>query len=120
MSDAAQPSRLLCRLEDVPEGGGKEFWFGADMQRFGVFLLRQGGEIRAYRNSCPHLGTPLNIRPDRFLDIAKEHIICATHGALFRITDGFCLRGPCIGASLETVAIEIRRGAIYLSESAAE
>jgi nitrite reductase/ring-hydroxylating ferredoxin subunit len=119
MSDAALPGHLLCRLEDLPEGGSKEFWFGADVQRFGVFLLRQGRNVHAYRNCCPHLGTPLNIRPDRFLDIAKEHIICATHGALFRIADGFCLRGPCIGASLETVIIEIYDGAIYLCETTA-
>jgi nitrite reductase/ring-hydroxylating ferredoxin subunit len=119
MSDAALPGLLLCRLEDLPEGGSKEFWFGADLQRFGVFLLRQGRNVHAYRNSCPHLGTPLNIRPDRFLDIAREHIICATHGALFRIADGFCLRGPCIGASLETVIIEIHDGAIYLGETTA-
>jgi nitrite reductase/ring-hydroxylating ferredoxin subunit len=117
MSTARPPGRLLCRVEELPEDGSREFWFGEDTQRYGVFLLRQGGAILAYRNSCPHLGTPLNIRPDRFLDAGRQHILCATHGALFRIADGYCLRGPCIGASLEAVAIDVREGAIYLRET---
>ena len=33
--------------------------------------------------------------PDRFLSADGSLIVCATHGAEFRITDGECLRGPC-------------------------
>ncbi|HEX3498142.1 MAG TPA: Rieske (2Fe-2S) protein [Stellaceae bacterium] len=110
--------RLLCRLADIPDGGGKGFWFGADTARFGVFLIRRGSEIYAYENSCPHRGTPLDWRPDRFLDRDGSHILCATHGALFRIDDGFCLSGPCVGASLRRVAITLRGGVLYLAENA--
>ena len=106
--------RRLCRLDDVPEGGGKGFWFGEDTARFGVFLIRQGDDIHAYENSCPHRGTPLDWRPDRFLDRDGNHILCATHGALFRIEDGFCLSGPCAGASLRALAVTRRSGALYL------
>jgi nitrite reductase/ring-hydroxylating ferredoxin subunit len=115
---------LLCRLADIPDGGGpngegRGFWFGADTARFGVFLIRRGGDIYAYENSCPHRGTPLDWRPDRFLDRDGSHILCATHGALFRIADGFCLSGPCAGAALRRVAVVRRGDAFYLAGNAA-
>jgi len=31
---------FLCRLADIPEGGGRGFWFGADTARFDVFVIR--------------------------------------------------------------------------------
>jgi nitrite reductase/ring-hydroxylating ferredoxin subunit len=116
--DPAGP--LLCRLADIPDGGGKGFWFGEDTARFGVFLIRKGERIYAYANSCPHRFTPLDWLPDRFLDRDGRHILCATHGALFRIADGFCLSGPCAGARLRALST-VRRGAeIYLREPVGE
>lgn len=106
--------RLLCRLADIPDGGGKGLWFGQDTSRFGVFLIRRGDAVFAYANSCPHRGTPLDWLPDRFLDRDGKHILCATHGALFRIEDGFCLSGPCAGAHLRAVATARRGTDIYL------
>ena len=111
-------SRLLCRLAEIPDGGGKGFWFGQDTARFGLFLIRDGDDVYGYENSCPHRGTPLDWLPDRFLDRGGRHILCATHGALFRIEDGFCLSGPCAGARLRRVAITRRGTALYLDESA--
>jgi naringenin degradation protein FdeD len=113
MTDAAPFGRLICRLADLPEGGGKGFWFGEASSRFGIFLLRRGQAVLAYRNSCPHRGTPLDWQPDRFLDAEGRLIQCATHGALFRIEDGFCVSGPCVGAHLAAIAIELRDGVIY-------
>jgi nitrite reductase/ring-hydroxylating ferredoxin subunit len=108
--------RRLCRVAEIPDGGGKGFWFGEDTARFGVFVIRRGDDLYAYENSCPHRLTPLDWRPDRFLDRDGHHILCATHGALFRIADGFCLSGPCVGASLRAVALIRRDGVIYLLE----
>ena len=34
-------------------------------------------------------------------------ILCATHGALFRIEDGHCLSGPCVGESLTPLPVSI-------------
>lgn len=31
----------------------------------------------------------------------------AIHSALFRFDDGVCIDGPCTGAGLETVAVEV-------------
>jgi nitrite reductase/ring-hydroxylating ferredoxin subunit len=69
-------------------------------------------------NSCPHIGTPLDWMPDRFLSADGSRIVCATHGAEFRITDGECLRGPCFGERLERVVIQIKDGTVYVPEDA--
>ncbi len=47
-----------------------------------------------------------------------DRIVCSTHGAEFRIEDGFCLRGPCAGRSLEAVPAALRDGVILVPEAA--
>jgi nitrite reductase/ring-hydroxylating ferredoxin subunit len=104
-------SRVLCRVEDIPDGGAKGF--GPAPGGFtGLLAVRQGDAVFVYVNACPHIGTPLDWTPDRFLSADGRHLICATHGAEFRIADGFCVRGPCQGDRLEPVAAEIRDGTI--------
>ena len=115
MTATAGP-RQLCRLADIPDGGGKGFWFGEDTGRFGLFLMRRGEAVFAYANSCPHRGTPLDWVPDRFTDMGGRHVLCATHGALFRFEDGYCVSGPCLGSSLPPIAIRRRGEWIDLDE----
>lgn len=62
--------------------------------------IRSRQQVFCYINVCPHWGAPLDIVPGRFLDREGRHIICSTHGALFRIDDGRCIKGPCLGAAL--------------------
>ncbi|MFT8244233.1 Rieske (2Fe-2S) protein [Roseomonas sp. BN140053] len=71
-----------------------------------------------YVNSCPHLGLPLEPLPDRFLDRSGTAVVCSTHGARFRVADGFCVSGPCTGDSLERVPAELRDGVILVPETA--
>jgi nitrite reductase/ring-hydroxylating ferredoxin subunit len=117
-TEGAPNGRRLCRLDEIPEGGGKGFWFGRDVERFGVFVLRCSTGFVAYVNSCPHRGTPLDWQPDRFLDVSGRLIQCATHGALFRIADGVCVNGPCTGAALKPAAVRLREGVLYLADEA--
>lgn len=106
----------LCLVDELPVAGDYEAReFPADApRRAGLFVLRHEDGVRAFRNRCPHLGTPLNWTPDRFLDLERKQIICATHGAVFRIEDGLCVSGPCEGDSLEPVAVEVRDGRVYV------
>lgn len=108
----------LCRLAELPEGPALDaVGFAADApNRPGIFVVRHGTGVRAFINRCPHLGTPLNWTPDRFLDLERKHIVCATHGAVFRRDDGFCLSGPCAGESLEPVPVEVRDGDVFVSD----
>jgi nitrite reductase/ring-hydroxylating ferredoxin subunit len=109
--------RALCRLEALPDGTSKAFPPAAGGFA-GLFAVRQGDAVHVYVNSCPHLGVPLDWMPDRFLSADGSRIICATHGAEFRIADGVCLQGPCRGDVLEPVSIQIKGGTVFVSETA--
>ena len=78
-----------------------------------VMAVRRGGTVNVYVNSCPHVGAPLDMRAGRFLNAEKTHILCANHGALFRIDDGVCVHGPCTGQALEPVPVTVRDGRVY-------
>jgi nitrite reductase/ring-hydroxylating ferredoxin subunit len=79
-----------------------------------IMIVRTGRTVRAYVNECPHLGVNLDWEPDLFLDFERRHILCGKHGALFRIGDGVCVYGPCLGSALEAVPITVTDGAISL------
>jgi nitrite reductase/ring-hydroxylating ferredoxin subunit len=84
----------------------------------GIFVIHWDGRVFAYVNSCPHIGTPLDWAPNRFLSADGTRIVCATHGAEFGIADGVCYRGPCMGEKLESVPVEIRDGIIHVPVNA--
>lgn len=109
--------RVLCRLEDIPDGGARGF--GPAHGGFtGLFAVRRGGSVFVYVNACPHLGSSLDWGPDRFLTADGAHVVCATHGALFGIADGVCLRGPCVGDRLEPVPAQIVDGRVLVPADA--
>ncbi len=106
-------ARRLCRLEEIPDGEAKAF--PVDGFEYEVFIHREGHGARAFLNSCPHQGTPLDWVPDRFIAPDGEHFLCATHGALFGMADGACVAGPCIGAHLTAVPIRLEEGWVVLA-----
>lgn len=110
--------RRLCRADEIPEGGGRGFRFGSGADLRIVLVVRRGGAFHAYENACPHMGTPLNFLADRFFDRSGQHLLCATHGALFRVADGFCFSGPCAGKSLRPAVIQIAGDDIVLADDA--
>jgi nitrite reductase/ring-hydroxylating ferredoxin subunit len=106
--------RVLCRLDELPDGDARGFP-GPPGDFVGLVVVRRRDTVRVFRNSCPHLGVPLDWAPDEFLDATGTHLQCATHGALFRIDDGHCIKGPCIGESLAPVACHVRDGVVYVA-----
>ena len=106
----------LCTLNDVPDGGSNGFVLDTDDGRCGLMVIRRGNGIVCYTNSCPHIGTPLDMQPGKFLDRAKAHILCTTHGALFNIDDGLCIAGPCVDDHLTPIATEVRDGAVFVDK----
>jgi nitrite reductase/ring-hydroxylating ferredoxin subunit len=106
MTEVAETERVLCRLDDIPDGESRGFP-PAPGGFTGLFAVRQGDRVRVYVNSCPHIGLPLEPAPHRFLDAKKQHIVCSAHGARFRIQDGECFSGPCYGEYLEAVKVRI-------------
>ena len=54
---------------------------------FGGFLTREGGQLRAFAITCPHLGCSYGF------DDGKQHFVCPCHGSEFGL-DGRLLKGP--------------------------
>ncbi len=115
--EAAEEQRVLCRVEDIPDGDARGFP-AAPGHFMGLFAVRRGDRVLVYVNSCPHIGVPLEPLPHRFLDTRRTHIICAAHGARFHIEDGKCFSGPCIGEALEAVAVRIVDGMVMVPADA--
>lgn len=105
----------LCRLDELPDPGSRGFRIAAPGGPLEMFVVRRGETVRGYVNRCPHTGLGLDIMPHRFLDADGVLIVCATHGALFRIEDGFCVAGPCAGDCLQPVAVQVRGGQVVLA-----
>jgi nitrite reductase/ring-hydroxylating ferredoxin subunit len=111
--------RVLCALRELDDPGSRAFTIAVDEDRSSWplrgLVVRRGALVRAYVNRCPHAGHPLNLRPHDFLTPDRTLLLCNSHGALFEISTGFCVAGPCSGARLPSVPIEIRDGYVLLS-----
>lgn len=114
---AGPGERTLCRLDDIPDGGARGFP-AAPGGFTGLFAVRRGERVFVYVNSCPHIGLPLEPLPDRFLDGRREKIVCSAHGARFRVEDGVCVSGPCLGDALEAVEARVMDGAVVVPADA--
>jgi nitrite reductase/ring-hydroxylating ferredoxin subunit len=79
-----------------------------------AFAVRFRGRVHAYVNRCAHVSLELDFMPGRFFDNSGEHLICATHGALYDPATGHCVAGPCNGEGLEPLRVVERNGRIEL------
>lgn len=114
---APQPGDRLCAFDDLADPGAKELDYREGQTWFSMFVVRRGAAAFAYVNLCPHAGRPLNYGPDAFLTPDRTHLMCAAHGAVFRIEDGACVAGPCLGKTLATFPVEVKDGAVYAASN---
>ncbi len=107
--------RVLCHVSEIGEAGR-----GFTLTRIvkdkpeavlPILVVPDHGDdgqaVQCYMNVCPHQGTRLEMKADTFLDVEREHIQCSTHAAKFRIADGYCLKGPCVGQSLSKLPVSL-------------
>jgi nitrite reductase/ring-hydroxylating ferredoxin subunit len=72
-----------------------------------AFVLRRLGVLYAFINECPHWSVELDLGDGHFYDEQLDRIYCKNHGALFHVESGLCETGPCLGRSLEGLALEV-------------
>ncbi|UCE90486.1 MAG: Rieske 2Fe-2S domain-containing protein [Pseudomonadota bacterium] len=99
--------RRICRLDEIDEPGAKGLIVHGAIQQHALIVVRWRGQVAVYVNSCPHTGVNLEWMPDQFFDVDGQYLQCATHGALFRPDNGYCVGGPCAGQSLDRVRSHI-------------
>lgn len=112
---APTPGTALCRADELEDKQSLGFGFGSGIARFDMFVVREAGRFYGYVNDCPHAHSPLDWRPDNFLNLERTAILCGTHGAQFRITDGACLGGPCRGKALTPVPVAVIDGMVRIA-----
>jgi nitrite reductase/ring-hydroxylating ferredoxin subunit len=100
-----------CRADALLPGQSAVFQLATDAGTLvRGFVVNHRGAYHAYVNRCPHAGTPLDWWPNEFFTEDGEHLICATHGAVFAPATGVCVEGPCPGARLAPLHVA-REGA---------
>ncbi|MEI9947627.1 MAG: Rieske 2Fe-2S domain-containing protein [Pseudomonadota bacterium] len=91
-----------------------EFEQGAELLP-GFLLCHASAGLVAYLNRCPHWSVDLDLGDGRFYAEDIDRIYCKNHGALFRVQDGRCDHGPCLGKSLVPFAVELDGDDAWLS-----
>jgi len=102
-------------LAEIENPGCREFSIGEGDWPFRGFVVRKDDAIFAYQNVCVHVGHPLNWSPNRFLTKDGSAIICASHGAMYRIESGDCFAGPGSGKALCKVDAVVRDGVVFVT-----
>ena len=112
-------AKPICNLDDIAlvddHIGEAALELKINNKKVFVLAIRRGDEVFLYKNSCPHIGSPLDFNPGRFLNPDNTHILCATHGALFKIENGHCIYGPCEGKDLEAIGCLVEGGKVWLA-----
>lgn len=67
------------------------------------FIICFQGVLMAYRNSCPHAGSPMDWLPGQFFSEDGTQLVCHTHDARFDPATGNHISGPACPHGLETL-----------------
>jgi nitrite reductase/ring-hydroxylating ferredoxin subunit len=115
-AEIAPRGTVLCRREDIADGGTRGFVLGEGDWPLRGLLVRLGETVHGYVNRCPHAGHQLSFFPHRFLTPDGRLILCQSHGAVFDKATGRCVGGPCTGESLTPVPVSVQDGEVRLAE----
>jgi len=113
----SSPPPGIARLAQIEDGGLFETEARVEGDDESLILHRQGDTVRAWLNVCPHAGRRLDWAPGKFLRDKQGHLVCAVHGATFDLAQGECIAGPCRGAMLKQIDIEIADGEIRIART---
>lgn len=95
--------RRVCAKRDLLPGSLQQVSLGRNAMGIPLSVLvgiSSEGDLFAYQNLCKHLPIPLDGGSGDFFGGDVDTLRCGTHGALYRVSDGFCTRGPCRGTFL--------------------
>ena len=110
---------FVCREAELEAGEVRTASLGhdADGRPIQAMVLRdESGLVVAYRNLCRHLPVPLDGGTGELLSEDGTHLVCGTHGATYRLNDGYCIDGPCEGMALEPLGVRVDAGDVYVRD----
>jgi nitrite reductase/ring-hydroxylating ferredoxin subunit len=105
-------NRIPLGAAALEKGGVRIIWYKAGKPPKKSFLVVHAiAGLRVYWNVCQHLPIPLDGGSGKLP--GGEELVCVTHGARYRSSDGHCVDGPCEGSNLEPVEFVIENGEIF-------
>jgi nitrite reductase/ring-hydroxylating ferredoxin subunit len=107
--------KLVGRVGELEHGRTKKFLLKCGGDTIEAFLVSYEGAHYAYLNRCKHISLSLDWVDNRFFTEDNRYLICANHGATYEPASGECVWGPCLGAFLQSVPLQITQGKIFAS-----
>ena len=115
---APAPGAALGIVSELPDGLATLLALdtgGGAAQPFRLLLLRDGAQVRAFVNRCPHFGVPLAAKQSLLISKPGNSLTCNVHYARFRWSDGVCESGECVGEGLMPVPLDVSAdGQLYI------
>lgn len=108
----------IVATEEVPDDSSYLFRVRAvdsDEQREAI-LVRLDGTVVGWLNYCQHM-THIKLDKGSGATLRNGEVLCRNHGAMFEVDTGLCTYGPCEGAYLEAVAVDVRDGTVHLADA---
>ncbi len=112
-ADQVDRDGVLCHLDDL---GTLDAIGVAPVQGVpSTIVVRRDDELHAWRNVCPHNGSPLCRERRGFLVLEsgkkggthRAELRCNVHDARFDLATGVCTAGPCEGEHLESIPLQL-------------
>ena len=104
----SEPVRVLADVRRLGEMAGVRFTLRVDGVERPAFVIRRRGRFHAYLNVCRHQSRELDFGDAHFFDEAADALVCCHHGARYDPQSGVCTAGPCAGAKLTALRLELR------------
>lgn len=109
------PGEIIARLDELSDLGAVALEFAKNDARYSLVLARNGADVFAFENRCPHAGYPLQRADGSVLMQEGRYLVCTMHGASFDVTDGACAGGPCNGDALTPIDVDVSDGVVRIS-----
>lgn len=109
------PGLTLINTEALPDPGAVVVGLEVQGRRISVIVTRRGDRIAAFHNRCAHADYPLQRADGRILVQEGAFMVCAAHGASYRLEDGACAGGPCNGRGLLPVTVRVSESSVVTS-----
>ncbi|WP_440007635.1 Rieske (2Fe-2S) protein [Halomicrococcus sp. SG-WS-1] len=103
----------IAAVDEVPTDTTLLFTVREGFDEEEALLVRDDGEVRAWKNYCQHW-TDVRLDKGDGASMRNGELVCGKHGALFEADTGRCTHGPCEGAVLDEVEVTVEDGAVYL------
>lgn len=121
LDDLSTDDTLLFRVRDVDRTTDTGAPDDGDVREAILLLLApENGEapserVTCWLNYCQHY-THIKLDKGSGAPVRDGEVVCANHGAMFAADSGECTFGPCEGAYLTELAVDVADGTVYLTD----